>query len=58
MFATKQDLFGGKYAFGKKEYMFAFAFNLTDFKTEDALLVFVIHFFVLYVVSHQSLLCI
>ena len=54
LFATKNDLFGGKYAFGKKEYMFAFGFNLTDFKTEDALLGFVILFFVLYVGSNIS----
>ena len=54
LFATKNDLFGGKYAFGKKEYMFAFDFNLTDFKTEDALLGFVIHFFLLTVGSHIS----
>ena len=54
LFVTKHDLFGGKYAFGKKEYMFAFDFNLTDFKNKDALLGFVIHFFLLIVGSHIS----
>ena len=54
LFATKYDLFGGNCAFGNKHYMFAFDFNLTDFKTEDALLGFVIHFFLLTVGSHIS----
>ena len=54
LFVTKHDLFGGKYAFGKKEYMFAFDFNLTDFKTEDALLGFLIRFFLLIVGFHIS----
>ena len=54
LFATKYKLVGGNCVFGNKHYMFAFDFNLTDFKTEDALLGFVILFFVLYVGSHIS----
>ena len=54
LFATKYDLFGGNCAFGNKHYMFAFDFNLTDFETEDALLGFVFHFFLLTVGSHIS----
>ena len=54
LFATKYDLFGGNCAFGNKQYMFAFDFNLTDFETEDALLGFVIHSSLLILGFHIS----